>query len=123
MGNEKCFETILDLLENAKLDDAINIAVLINLASLICFPAVVYHKGFVDDFGARIITATKARLLGSQDKSIRNIKKDQFEDLYKAISGMQLRIMEKGKALKELEIFKLEMCKQYLNSEFLDPRI
>ena len=122
-GNEKCFELILDLLENAELNDEMTIQVLVNLAALICGPAVAYHKSYMEEFGARIIAATKQRLLGKQDKSIRNIKNEQFEELYKAISGMQLRISEKSIAMQELEIFKLEMCKQYLNSEFLDPRI
>ena len=45
------------------------------------------------------------------------------ETLFKVLSGMEMRIVEKEIALKELEVFKLEMCKKYMNSELLEPRI
>ena len=56
---------ILDLLENAELDENLNLKYLLNLAAIIALPAVVYHKAFMEEFGARIVAATKKRLLGN----------------------------------------------------------
>ena len=54
-GNEKCLDIILDLLENAELDDSLTIQIIFNLAALIARPAIIYHKSYMDEFGARII--------------------------------------------------------------------
>jgi len=122
-GNEQGFDKILELLENAESSENVDIMVLINLSILISLPAIVYHKTFVQEYGDRIIKAIKARLLGSQDKSIRDIDKEKVGVLYGTISGMQRRFMEREDSQRELEIFKLEMCKKYLKSDLLEPRI
>ena len=51
----------------------------------------------------------------AKDKNVRNIRKDTVEQFYKAIAGIQLRIMDKDASMKQLDIFKLEMCKKNLN--------
>ena len=75
-GNEKGFELILDVLENGKMDETLNIQVMGNLATLISLPANIFHKSFMDDFGARICSSIKARLIGASDKSIRDVRKE-----------------------------------------------
>ena len=122
-GNEQGFEKILDVLENAEMDDSINMQVLVNMAILITLPAIVYHKSFMDEFGARIIKAIKDRLLGASDKYIRAIRREQVEVLFTTIRSMQQRIMDKTTSQREMDIFKLEMSLKYLNSELLEPRI
>ena len=94
-----------------------------NLATLISLPANIYHKKFMDEFGARICNAIKARLLGASDKSIRDVRKEHIDTILKAVGSVQARIMEKEASAKELEIFKLEMSKKCLESEFLERRI
>ena len=87
-GNEKGFEMILDVLENAKMDDTLNIQVMGNLATLIALPANIYHRTFMDDYGARIVNSIKARLLGATDKSIRDVRKEQIDTILKAVGSI-----------------------------------
>ena len=75
-GNEGGFAEILDVLENGEMNENLNIQVMGNLATLISLPANIYHKTFMDEFGARICNAIKARLLGASDKSIRDVRKE-----------------------------------------------
>lgn len=106
-GNEKGFELILDVLENAKMDETLNIHVMGNLATLIALPANIYHRTFMDDYGARIVSSIKARLLASSDKGIRDVRREQIDIIMKAVGNLQARIMEKEEAVRELEVFKL----------------
>ena len=122
-GNEGGFEKIIEVLENGEMNDELNIQVMGNLATLIALPANIYHKAFMEEFGARIANSIKARLLGSSDKTLRDVRKEQIDTILKAIGGVQARIMDKEASTKELEIFKLEMCKKCLESEFLERRI
>ena len=75
-GHEGGFEEIIDILENGEMDETLNIQVMGNLATLISLPANIYHRTFMDEFGARISNAIKARLLGASDKSIRDVRKE-----------------------------------------------
>ena len=75
-GHEGGFTDILDVLENGKMDENLNIQVMGNLATLISLPANIYHKAFMDEFGLRIANSIKARLLGSPDKSLRDVRKE-----------------------------------------------
>ena len=122
-GNNKGLEMVLDVLENAKMDDTLNIQVMGNLATLIALPANIYHRTVMDDFGARIVNSIKARLLGASDKSIRDVRKEQIDTIMKAAGSIQARISDKTQAAKELEVFRLQMCKKCLESEFLERRI
>jgi hypothetical protein len=122
-GNEGCFELLVQLLESEEFCKDINVKALMCISILISLPAVTYHKTFMEEFGGRINQAIKARLIGIQDKHVRDIKKTHVETLYKSLAALQLRTMEKAMSLKDLEIFKLNMCKKYLRSENLEPRI
>ena len=51
-------------------------------------------------------------MLSAQDKNIRDMGREQVELLYKVIGGMQHRTLGKESSMKDLEIFKLEMCKK-----------
>ena len=114
---------IIDLLEDAEASEVLHMQTLMNFSILMSLPAVTYHKVFMSEFGTRITQAIKARLMGASDKNVRDIKKDKVEILYKVIGTMQLRTMERNESSKNLEIFKLDMCKKYLASENLEPRI
>ena len=83
------------MLEKAESSENVDIKVLINLSILISLPAIVYHKTFIQEYGERITKAIKASLLGSQDKSIRDIDKGKVSVLYDTISGMQRRVMNR----------------------------
>ena len=122
-GNDGCFELLVQLLESEEFCKDINVKALMCISILISLPAVTYHKTFMEEYGGRINQAIKARLIGIQDKHVRDIKKAHVETLYKSLAALQLRTMEKAVSLKDLEIFKLNMCKKYLRSENLEPRI
>ena len=114
---------IIDVLENGKMDDKLTIQVLGNLATLISLPANIYHKTFMEEYGERIANAVKDRLLHAPDKSIRDVRKESIDTILKAVSSVQARVMDKEVAAKDLEVFKLKMCKKCLESEFLERRI
>ena len=94
-----------------------------NLATLISLPANIYHREVMNDFGARIVESIKARLLGASDKSIRDVRKEQIDTILRAAGSIQARIVDKATAEQSLEVFKLQMCKKCLESEFLERRI
>jgi hypothetical protein len=62
-GNAGGFEIIIDILENAKVEGDLSISVLGCLAQIITFPSVVLHKNFIVQYGQRISTAIRKRLL------------------------------------------------------------
>ena len=94
-----------------------------NLSIILSLPSVTYHKAFMDEFGQRINQAIKARLIGIQEKNVRDIKKNHVDKLYRSLGALHLRTSGKDGSPQELEIFKLEMCKKYLGSENLEPKI
>ena len=46
------------------------------IATQVALPANLYHKAFMDEFAARICKSIKDRLIGSSDKSIRDVRKE-----------------------------------------------
>ena len=62
-------------------------------------------------------------MIETVDKDARNMSKATIQNLYKALEVVQIRLMDQDVALQDIEFFKLDMCKKYLNSEMLEPRL
>lgn len=124
-GNAGGFETVIDLLENADVaeNSSLNISVLGCLAQIVTLPAVVLHKDVVAEFGERVATAIRKRLLSASDKSLRDIRKEQVDAILKSVENISRRFLSKEEREKQSEVLKLEMCNKNLNSEFLERRI
>ena len=75
---------IVDVLENGKMDESLPIQVMGSLATLISLPSNIYHKTFMEEYGARIADAIKNRLINSPDKSIRDVRKEQIDSIRRA---------------------------------------
>jgi hypothetical protein len=86
-------------------------------------PAVVLHKDVVAEFGERVATAIRKRLLSASDKSLRDIRKEQVDAILKSVENISRRFLSKEEREKQSEVLKLEMCNKNLNSEFLERRI
>ena len=62
-GNHNGFKQILDRLENEEVSKDFNMAVISHLAAMITTAVSIYHKGFIEAFGARIVKAIIGRLM------------------------------------------------------------
>jgi hypothetical protein len=123
-GNSGGFETVINILENAKLNEkGLTISTMGCFAQILTLPSVVLHKDFVAEYGERISKAIRNRLLSASDKSLRDVRKEQVDAILKSIENISRRFLSKEDREKQSEVLKLEMCNKNLNSEFLERRI
>ena len=122
-GNNGGFDALIEVLEKAEMNDTLTIQVMGALATQISLPANLYHKDFMTQYGARICDSIKARLIGASDKSLRDVRKEQIDIILKAVGNVQMRILDSEASKRDQQVFRIELCKKCIESEFLERRI
>ena len=128
-GNEGCFDIILNLLNNANMVEScedgtsLDVSAMGLLSKCITHPHTVYHKNFITKNGAAIAKQVRDRLLNASDKSLREIKGQDINQLLTSVESICQRFMEKDDYQKDNEELKLRLSAKCLSSEFLDRRI
>ena len=79
---------ILDILENGKMDDKLDIRIIVTLSKLLLQSHKGYHSSFLADFGARITSAIKLHLLVATNDVMRNVWKEDMHNMVKGIEGL-----------------------------------
>ena len=77
------------------------------LAQIAAMPFLVFHRKFIEEFGARIAQAVQKQLLSASDKSLRDVRKEQIDVILKAIADISKRFLESGEREKQAEVLKL----------------
>ena len=100
-GNEGCFDLILDLLNNSSMvescDDAtaLDVSAMGLLSKCITLPHTVFHKNFIAKHGASIAKQVRERLLTASDKSLREVKSADINQLLMSVESICKRFMDK----------------------------
>ena len=122
-GNAGGFALILDALENGEVSADFNLPTIAYLTTLISMPHKLWAKGYVAEFGPRVIKASKKLFLDSADKSLRGIDPGIIAQVTEAIGLINSRLTDPAASRQSTEIFKLELIRKQLTSELLENRI
>jgi hypothetical protein len=104
-------------------DNEFNLTVLACLFSGASFPAMVYHKKVIEDYGQKFVELSKKKLLDAPDKALRDMRREAIDAIMKAVEAFNKRLLKKSDRKKNVETLKLDVCLLCLKSEFLQRRI
>ena len=123
-GNAGGFEELLAVMETHPLEDKnLSLTSLGYMITLISMPSKLWHKQFIEQYGARFCAAIIKRFLESDDAKIRDLDQACSCQAIIATEMIQSRIMPRPQARKAMELFKLQFIKLCLSSQFLEKRI
>lgn len=99
----------------------------LNLLSIIVTalanPYQMYHKEFVTEYGPKFVDVCTRALKEAPEKSLRDVRREQIENVIKSIDNFQRRTMTRDEREKMTEVIKLEVALMCLKSSFLERRI
>jgi len=108
-------QKILDTLETSEVTEkanGFNLSILAILLSLVSLPAQIYHRDVLAEFGPRLITAGKSRLLSIPDRALRDVRREAIEAILKAVDTLN-----KGNDKeKDSEVLRLQVAHLCLKS-------
>lgn len=123
-GNEGGFHTIINLLKDgSKETEGLNIQIMGCLAQIVTLPYAVLHKKFIEEQGPGIAQAIKDRLINTNDKALRDVRKEQVDAIIRSIDNISKRFLKKEERTKQTEVLRLDLCNKSLVSEYLERRI
>jgi len=99
------------------------VSILNALTQCISAPAPIYHQEYANEIGPKVSETVFKKILSASDKSLRDIRKEDFDGIVKGIDGLKKRYVDKSKREPENETLKLQLCIKFLDSTYLERRI